>query len=255
MVGAIADVPGLSSHSRLSRRGAAWGGREERRMTSTATFCEKCGNLLGPNSQFCDKCGTPVSAVAPARAGAAGLPPQPVAGAPLPPPPAYGSPPYMQPPPGYGQPPPVGQTTNGLAIASLVLGIVWVFGLGSILAVIFGFVGRKQIRQSGGRQGGGGMATAGIVLGFVGIAGLLLWIVLAIVVTTSLNDCLNQTNNTNTSTACGFNTNPGAGNSGDFFNSGSTGNTVGPLHHGGVQPARTVANSATGPGINVSLLR
>ncbi len=35
----------------------------------------------------------------------------------------------------------VAQQTNGLAMASLVLGIVWVFGLGSILAVIFGFSG------------------------------------------------------------------------------------------------------------------
>jgi hypothetical protein len=227
-------------------------------MTSTASFCEKCGNLLGPNSQFCDKCGTPVGAVATAPAGVSGLPPQQVAGAPLPPPPpalAYGAPPSMPPPPGYGQPLPVGQTTNGLAIASLVLGIVWVFGLGSILAVIFGFVGRKQIRQSGGRQGGGGMAIAGIVLGFIGVVGLILWIVLAIVVTTSINDCLNQSNNTNTSAGCGINTNTGTGNSGDLFNSGSTGNTVGPLHHAGEPLARTVANSATSLGINVSLLR
>jgi hypothetical protein len=227
-------------------------------MTSTASFCEKCGNLLGPSSQFCDKCGTPVGVVASAPEGASGFPTQPGAGAPLPPPPppavAYGAPPSMAPPPGYGQPPPVGQTTNGLAIASLVLGIVWVFGISSILAVIFGFVARKQIRQSGGRQGGGGMAIAGIVLGFVGIAGLILWIVLAIVVTTSLDDCLNQTTNTNTSTSCGFNTNTGTGNSGDFFNSGSTGDTVGPLHPGGLPQARTAANSATGPGINVSLV-
>jgi hypothetical protein len=224
-------------------------------MTSTASFCEKCGNLLGPNSQFCDKCGTPVGAVAPAPAGASGLPPQPFPGAPLPPPPppvaAYGAPPSMQPPPGYGQPLPVGQTTNGLAIASLVLGIVWVFGLGSILAVIFGFVGRKQIRQSGGRQSGGGMAIAGIVLGFVGVVGLILWIVLVIAVTTSISNCLDQ--QTGSTTNCGTNT--GTGNSGDFFNSGSTGNTVGPLHPAGAQTARIVANSATGPGINVSLLR
>jgi Domain of unknown function (DUF4190) len=157
----------------------------------------------------------------------------------------------MQPPPGYGQPLPVGQTTNGLAIASLVLGIVWVFGLGSILAVIFGFVGRKQIRQSGGRQSGGGMAIAGIVLGFVGVVGLILWIVLVIAVTTSISNCLDQ--QTGSTTNCGTNT--GTGNSGDFFNSGSTGNTVGPLHHAGVQPARAAANSAVGPGINVSLLR
>jgi hypothetical protein len=225
-------------------------------MTSTASFCEKCGNLLGPNSQFCDKCGTPVGAVAPAPAGASGLPPQPFPGAPLPPPPppvaAYGAPFSMQPPPGYGQPLPVGQTTNGLAIASLVLGIVWVFGLGSILAVIFGFVGRKQIRQSGGRQSGGGMAIAGIVLGFVGVAGLIFWIVVAIAVSNTITNCLDQPQS-NSNNDCVTNT--GTGNSGDFFNSGSTGNTVGPLHHAGVPPARTAANSAAGPGINVSLLR
>jgi hypothetical protein len=54
----------------------------------------------------------------------------------------------------------------------LVLGIVgWPFcGIGSVLAVIFGFIAQGQIRESQGRQGGGGMARAGIILGFVGIA-------------------------------------------------------------------------------------
>jgi hypothetical protein len=97
------------------------------------------------------------------------------------------------------------------------------------------------------------MAIAGIVLGFVGIAGLILWIILAIAVTNSINDCFNQAQTNNSNTACGINTN--TGNSGNFFNSGSTGNTVGPLRHGGVPQARTAANSATSPGINVSLLQ
>ena len=57
------------------------------------------------------------------------------------------------------------QSTNGLSIASLVLGIVWFLGIGSVLAVIFGFVARRQIRASGGRQTGEGMALAGIILG------------------------------------------------------------------------------------------
>ena len=229
-------------------------------MTSTASFCENCGNLLGPNSQFCDKCGTPVGAATPSAVDSPGQPPQPVAAAVAPPPPAapYVAPGYMPPPPGYGQPP-VGQSTNGLAIASLVLGIVWVFGIGSILAVIFGFVGRKQIRQSGGRQGGGGMAIAGIVLGFVGVAGLILWIILAIALTNSINDCFNQANNSNN--PCGINTN--TGNSGGLFNTGSTGNTgnaatspAAPTSTGARRtPVRTTANRATGPGINVSLLR
>ena len=96
------------------------------------------------------------------------------------PPPGYPPPGYAPqgyPPPGYGAgppgwsgygPPPV--HSNGFAIASLVLGIVgWPFcGIGSVLAIIFGFLARDQIRRSNGTQTGGGMALAGIILGFLG---------------------------------------------------------------------------------------
>jgi hypothetical protein len=73
------------------------------------------------------------------------------------------------PPGGYVQV----RTTNGFAIASLVLGFVWLFGLGSLLALIFGLVARKQIDDSNGQQSGKGMAIAGIVLGIVGLVGIL----------------------------------------------------------------------------------
>lgn len=56
--------------------------------------------------------------------------------------------------------------TNVLAIASLVLAILWVGGVTSIAAVITGVVARRQIRDS--RQDGGGLAIAGIVLGVMG---------------------------------------------------------------------------------------
>ncbi len=59
--------------------------------------------------------------------------------------------------------------TSGYAIASLVLGIAGVtfFPLvPSILAVVFGGKARAEIR-SGAR--GDGLATAGIVLGWIGI--------------------------------------------------------------------------------------
>ena len=72
---------------------------------------------------------------------------------------------------------PASGPTNGLAIASLVLGILWLGGLGAILAVIFGFLAKRQIAQHRGTQSGEGLATAGIVLGFLGIGGLILWIV------------------------------------------------------------------------------
>ncbi len=114
-------------------------------------------------------------------------------------------------------------STNGFSIAALVLGIVWVFGIGAILAVIFGFVARKQIRDSGGQQGGGGMALAGIILGFVGIAGLILWIVVVVAVANNINNCLNQFPN-NPNSVCGS-TNFNTGTSGNSLNSGSLGNT------------------------------
>jgi hypothetical protein len=68
--------------------------------------------------------------------------------------------------------------TNGMAIASLVLGILWIWWIGSVLALIFGYVGKNQIDQSGGTQTGGGMATAGIVLGWIGVGTLILFIIL-----------------------------------------------------------------------------
>lgn len=72
------------------------------------------------------------------------------------------------------------QTTNGFAVASLVLGIVWFWGLGSILALVLGYVAKSQIDQSRGAEGGRGMAIAGIVLGWVGVAGILLMILLMV---------------------------------------------------------------------------
>ena len=64
--------------------------------------------------------------------------------------------------------------TNGLAVAALVLGIVWLWWIGSALAVIFGAVALHQISESGDQQAGRGMAIAGLVLGLVGLAVLAL---------------------------------------------------------------------------------
>jgi Domain of unknown function (DUF4190) len=65
--------------------------------------------------------------------------------------------------------------TNGLAIASLVLGIIPCTGVTSILAIVFGFIARNQIEKSGGTQQGSGMALAGIILGFVWIGISVIW--------------------------------------------------------------------------------
>ncbi len=86
------------------------------------------------------------------------------------PPPSRGAGPgASSPPQPIGYPPP--SNNSGFAIASLVLSIVWLGGLGSVLGIIFGARAKQDIRRSRGYLGGDGMATAGIVLGILGIMG------------------------------------------------------------------------------------
>lgn len=68
---------------------------------------------------------------------------------------------------GYGVP--AAPSTNGMAIAALVLGILWLYWIGSILALVFGYVAKRQIDDARGTQQGRGMAGAGIVLGWIGV--------------------------------------------------------------------------------------
>ena len=78
----------------------------------------------------------------------------------------------------YGYPYPAAPANNGLAIASLVLGIAGLFIvpiIGSIAAVIMGHVARKQIRERG--EGGDGMAVGGLVTGYIGGA---LWLAILV---------------------------------------------------------------------------
>jgi hypothetical protein len=63
--------------------------------------------------------------------------------------------------------------TNGYALASLILGIAGFIVLpllGAILALVFGYIAKGQIDRSGGAEEGRGMAVAGIILGWIGVA-------------------------------------------------------------------------------------
>jgi hypothetical protein len=95
-------------------------------------------------------------------------PPPPAPPAPVAPPPYA----YPQAYAGY-QPAP---SMNGLAVASLVASFFWVAWFGSFLAVVFGHIALSQIKQSGGRQTGYGVAVAGLVLGYIELAFLALWV-------------------------------------------------------------------------------
>jgi hypothetical protein len=72
--------------------------------------------------------------------------------------------------------------TNALAITSLVAaiaGFVILPFIASIVAVITGHISLRQLRTSG--EGGRGMALAGTIVGWVGVAGGILFIILMIV--------------------------------------------------------------------------
>ena len=64
--------------------------------------------------------------------------------------------------------------THTLAIASLIFGILGLVGacpgLGSIVAVVTGSMAQREIQADPARYTGDGLAKAGLILGWVGIA-------------------------------------------------------------------------------------
>jgi hypothetical protein len=67
----------------------------------------------------------------------------------------------------------VTQETDGKAIGSLILGILAIFPFGllaGIPAVVLGHLSKSSIAKSMGRLKGDGMATAGLILGYLSVA-------------------------------------------------------------------------------------
>lgn len=61
---------------------------------------------------------------------------------------------------------------SNMAVISLIAGILGLTMfpiLGSIVALILGYMAKKEIRDSAGHMTGDGMATAGLVLGWIGV--------------------------------------------------------------------------------------
>ncbi len=137
--------------------------------------CPRCGALITLGSKSCQACG---QAVPPERVA--------TAAAVAPAPPAAGAMRGYEPPASpLDAPAPVSpavpQRTNGFAVVSLSMGILWYFWIGSILALIFGYIAKRQIDALQGRQEGRGFAIAGIVLGWVGI-GILAVVIIVVLV-------------------------------------------------------------------------
>ena len=90
-------------------------------------------------------------------------------------PPEYGAPypgGYAY-PPGYPAPPP---GTNKLAIGSIVASVFGLLcGIGSVIGIVLGALALNQIKRS--REGGYGLAVAGIA---IGVAAMAIWIVMLV---------------------------------------------------------------------------
>ncbi len=105
--------------------------------------CTSCGHQIPDgNPSFCPQCGTKLSPLGTPSPG-----------------PSYSP-----------QVPPAAPTTSGLAVVSLLCGILFFIFPAALAAIIFGHISRSDIRRSGGRKTGAGMALAGLILGYIGIA-------------------------------------------------------------------------------------
>lgn len=152
---------------------------------------------------------TPPPPAAPTPPPPGGVTPPPPPGGATPPPPAAPTPPAPPAPPGGATPPPAytpppaapyspppaggpKSTSNGMAIAALVLGILSFVCLGPIagvLAIVFGILGMKKANEVGT---GKGMAIAGMVLGIIGTIVTILVFVFVIAAGDSVNNAFDD---------------------------------------------------------------
>lgn len=132
-------------------------------------ICPSCGTENRPQARFCSGCGALLEKE--------------------PAPQQYEPQPYSPPTGVESVVPSRTSGTNGLAITSLVVGILSIPGLFlcsgvgvlfGIAALITGGIARRQIKNSGGTQGGSGIALAGMILG--GVIGVIVGLALSVIV-------------------------------------------------------------------------
>ncbi len=111
-------------------------------------LCSRCGNELAASSQFCPNCGQAIPQGG-SQAALSGAAPAPAIA-------------------GQGAP-----HTDPKAITSMVLGMLSISILLSVFAgipaVILGHLSKASIRRSNGRLKGEGMATAGLIMGYISL--------------------------------------------------------------------------------------
>jgi hypothetical protein len=183
----------------------------------------------GDNNVPLDPWGNPISPgvrppvpPAPPAPPASPWAPAPTAAAPPPAPPSNpawpGSaptpPPFVPLPPADPQGHPVapqwsGPKTDGLAIASLVVGIISLTCAGYLgivlgpMALIFATKARTRIERSGGWIKGSGIATAGIVLGVIGTLASIAYLIFVLQNPDFLQDLIDRLTTTTTTPSSG----------------------------------------------------
>jgi type II secretory pathway pseudopilin PulG len=130
-------------------------------------FCYKCGAAMPEQSEVCPQCGAAVQAFPPPASSSTS--------------PSAAPAPWLNVPPGAAYV--AQQETDGKAIASLILGILaifpfWLFA--GIPAIILGHLSRATIGKSNGQKRGGGMAVAGLIMGYLSLGLTLIIFAIAI---------------------------------------------------------------------------
>ena len=124
-------------------------------------YCNKCGAQNPDGAVFCTKCGSNLNQVTPVSTN---------------PPPVTPVTVNVQ---GAAATQPVQATqtrTSGLAIASLVLGILGI----SLIALILGAIGLNQMGKDPNLKGKG-MAIAGLVLGIIGLISEIIIVIIVVI--------------------------------------------------------------------------
>jgi len=106
-------------------------------------ICPQCGSTVPDGTPFCASCGRALAGGAAASFASSAT---------------------------VSSAAPTPSPTSGKAIASLILGILPLSVFSSIPAVVLGHLALSEIKKSAGRLQGRGMAIAGLVLGYLGIA-------------------------------------------------------------------------------------